>query len=61
MNGIGLFIAICFFITFGPPVLFFVIGLVKRHRQKDSAVLYFILSAAWLIIGGGICASLMGA
>lgn len=57
MEGIGTLIAICFGITFGPPVLFFIIGMVKR--RKDSGKIFFILAAVWFIVGGGICASIM--
>ena len=59
MNGIGLLITICFLITFGPPVIFFIIGLAKRNSNKDTAKVFLILSAVWLIIGGGMCLSIM--
>jgi hypothetical protein len=60
MDGLGTLIAICFLITFGPPVLFIIIGVYKqKNNNKDSAQLYYILGAAWLIVGGGICATLM--
>lgn len=59
MNGIGLLILFLFLITFGPPVLLFIIALVKRNRNRDSAKVLFILAAVWLIVGGGICASML--
>jgi uncharacterized membrane protein len=59
MGGIEILIFACFFVTFGPPIIFFVIGLVKRKTQMNVAKSFFILSAVWLIIGGGICASIL--
>jgi quinol-cytochrome oxidoreductase complex cytochrome b subunit len=46
-------------VMFGPPVLFLIVGLVKRSRNQDSAKVFFILGAVWLLVGGGICASLL--
>jgi len=60
MNGIGFLIVICFLITFGPPVLLFVMGVVRRNRNQDSAKILFIVAAVWFIVGGGICASILG-
>lgn len=60
MDGIATLIISLFFITFAPPVIFLIIGLVKRNTNKDTAKVFFILAAAWFIIGGGICASMMG-
>lgn len=59
MNGIGLLIALCFLITFGPPVMFFILGLFKHNRNKNAAKTYYIMAAVWLIAGGGICATIM--
>ncbi|MBT1700778.1 hypothetical protein KK083_28060 [Fulvivirgaceae bacterium PWU4] len=59
MEGIGLLILICFLITFAPPVIFFIAGLVKRRSNKRASTVLFILGTIWLIIGGGICASIM--
>jgi hypothetical protein len=59
MEGIGMLIFFCFALTFFPPVIFLFIGLAKRRNNKDSATVFFILSASWFTIGGGICASIM--
>jgi hypothetical protein len=59
MEGIGTLIAACFLFTFGPPVILLIVALVKRIRNKDSAKIFFILGLTWLIIGGGICASIL--
>lgn len=59
MEGIGMLILFCYSITFGPPLIFFVIGLVKRKSDPSAAKLFFIFATIWFIIGGGICASIM--
>lgn len=59
MDGIGIFILACFLVTFGPPLVFLILGFVKRKTQKDISTLFFILGAMWLIVGGGICASIL--
>ena len=59
MEGLGVLIGFLFLITFGPPVLFLILGIVKHSRNKDSAKVFFILAAVWFIVGGGLCASIM--
>jgi hypothetical protein len=59
MEGIGTLIAFCFFITFGPPVLFLVVGVAQHNSNRNKAKVFYILSAVWLTVGGGICASIM--
>jgi hypothetical protein len=59
MEGLATLIMICFLITFGPPVIFFIIGIAKRNTNRDSSKTFLILAALWLIVGGGICASLL--
>lgn len=59
MEGLAALIMSLFLITFAPPVIFFIIGLFKRKTNKDTSNLFFTLAAAWLIIGGGICFSMM--
>jgi len=60
MEGLGTLILICFAITFGPPLLFFILGISRRKKDPKHANVMFILGALWLIIGGGICATIMG-
>ncbi|HEU5147244.1 MAG TPA: hypothetical protein VFT90_11040 [Chryseosolibacter sp.] len=59
MEAVAALIIGLFLITFAPPVIFFIIGLFKRNTNKDTAKVFFILAAAWLIIGGGMCFSMM--
>lgn len=61
MEGIGTLILLILLVMFGPPVLFAIIGLVKRTSNRDAAKIFFILAVGWLLIAGGICASLMTA
>lgn len=57
--GIGILVLICFLATFAPPVILFVAGLVKRKSNKQSATVLFVLATLWLIVGGGLCASIL--
>jgi hypothetical protein len=59
MEGLGVLIILILGLMFGPPVLFLIIGLRKRTTNKESAKIFYILAAAWLVGGGGICASLL--
>ena len=53
----GIFLLIIF-IMIGPPIIFLVIGLVKRKKKPETAKIFYILSVAYLLIAGGICGSL---
>lgn len=44
-------------LMFGPPVVFLILGIVKR--KKESGKVFLILAVTWLLVGGGICASLL--
>jgi len=61
MEGIATLIILCFSITFGPPIIFLIVGFVKRIQKKRSAKVFLILGTVWLIIGGGICFSILSA
>ncbi len=60
MDGIGSLIALLLSIMLGPPIIFLIIALGKRKTDRKFANVFFILAVAWLIIGGGICATLLG-
>jgi len=60
MEGIGLLIFLCFFFTLGVPIIFFVVWLVKSSRGAEDSKIFLILAVGWLIVGGGICASILG-
>lgn len=59
MDGVGFLIFLCFAFTFGPPLLCLIIGLAKHNKDRAIAKVLYIVGALWLIIGGGICASIM--
>jgi len=59
MDELATIFAFFFGITFGPPLIFLIIALVKRARKRDSAKIFFILAFVWFIVGGGICASIL--
>jgi hypothetical protein len=60
MEGIGLLIFLCFFFTFGVPIIFFIIWVAKRARGADDSKIFLVMAVGWLIVGGGICASILG-
>lgn len=59
MNGIGAIIALVLLVMFGPPLLLAIIGLSRRKTSRQAAKVLFILAAVWLIVGGGICATIL--
>lgn len=54
-----LLILFCFFVTFGIPVILFFIGWSNHERNRNAAKAFYIIAAVWLLIGGGICATIM--
>ena len=54
----GIF-AIIFGIMFGPPLILLLIGLSRRKTNPDTAKKFYIAAVVYLIVSGGICASLM--
>ncbi|PHI21000.1 hypothetical protein CEQ90_04755 [Lewinellaceae bacterium SD302] len=54
----GIFLLI-FGIMFGPPILLTVIGLFTYPRSKEGAKVLFILALVYLVVGLGICGSMM--
>ena len=59
MESLETIILLIMLIMFGPPLLFAIIGFVQRKSNKRIAKIFFILAAVWLIVGGGICATIM--
>ena len=59
MEGLEIIIAFMALFWFGPPLLLFIIGAYKRRSGSESAKVFFILGVGWVIIGGGICASML--
>lgn len=57
--GLGVIVLGLLGIMIGPPVILVIIGLRKRSTNKDTARIFYILGVAWLVIGGGICATLI--
>lgn len=61
MDDYAIMILFFFGITFGPPLILFIVGFVKRKTNKQASNVSFVLGAIWLIIGGGICATILTA
>lgn len=54
----GLFILIIT-IMFGPPIVLALIGFGVKKNNPNAAKVLFILAAIYLLVGLGICGSLM--
>ena len=59
VGGLGGLVAILVLIMIGPPILLTIIGLVINKNQPKSAKVLYILASVYLLIGLGICGSLM--
>lgn len=59
MEGLEILLALILLVMFGPPLLFLILGFVKMKTNKSASKVFFILCFAWVIIGGGICASMI--
>jgi hypothetical protein len=44
---------------FIPPLILFVIGRWRRKISPNGAKRWYIAGVVWLLIGGGICATLL--
>lgn len=44
---------------FGPPVLFLSLGKQAKHKSKEKAKTYYIIAAVYLIVGLGVCGSII--
>jgi len=54
-----LFIGLILGVMFGVPLVLIIIGLVRLRKKDNSAKIFLILGFAWLIVGLGICATLL--
>ncbi len=59
MDGLAFLVTGLFLITFGPPVIFLIVGMVKWKKNRQSARVFLILASAWFIIGGGMCLTVL--
>lgn len=49
-----------FLIMFGPPLIVGLIGLVLfRKQRKKAAKIFFIIAGVYLVVGLGICGSMV--
>jgi len=46
-------------IMFGPPIILTIIGAKKLNKNKKTAKVLFIIAAVYLLVGVGMCASLL--
>lgn len=59
VGGLGGLVAILVLIMIGPPILLTIIGLVINKNQPKAAKVLYILASVYLLIGLGICGSMM--
>lgn len=59
VGGLGGLVVILVLIMVGPPILLTIIGLVINKNQPKAAKVLYILASVYLLIGLGICGSLM--
>ena len=56
----GGIVVIIFMILLGPPVLFGLLGyFYGRKEQKQTSKVFYIIAVVYLVIGLGICGSLV--
>lgn len=58
-NGLGPLIVAIFLIANSPAIIGILIGLAIRKNKPNTAKYLFILSGIYLIIGLGICGSIL--
>ena len=59
VGGLGDLVVILVLIMIGPPILLTIIGLVINKNHPKAAKVLYILASVYLLIGLGICGSLM--
>lgn len=59
VGGLGGLVVILVLIMIGPPILLALIGLVINKNQPKAAKVLYILASVYLLIGLGICGSMM--
>jgi hypothetical protein len=55
----GGLILVFLLVVLGTPLLLLIIGAVKMRKDPKTGKILLILAAAWVLVGGGICASLI--
>ncbi len=59
INSDAYIIYIIFGAWFIPPIALTVIGLLIRRKRQKAATTLFIIAVIYLIIGAGLCATMM--
>ncbi|WCM41029.1 hypothetical protein MG290_08655 [Flavobacterium sp. CBA20B-1] len=52
-------VAIIFMVMFGPPIVLALIGVIVKSKSPKAAKVLFILAGLYMLIGLGICGSMM--
>lgn len=59
LNGLAAMMYSLLAIWFGPPLIMAIIGLVKFKKNRKLAMRLFLAAVIYVLIGGGLCASLV--
>ncbi len=59
-NGLAALVYGIFGLWFGPPIIMTIIGIARFKKNRKLAKTLFIIAAIYLLIGGGICAAIVG-
>lgn len=59
MDELGVIILAFLFIMFGPPIILTIIGFSIKSNKPKAAKILFILASVYLLIGLGICFTLL--
>lgn len=59
MNDIWFFAVIAYFVLHIPAFIMLIVGLTLRKTKPETAKILFVLTAAYFVIGGGICSKLI--
>ena len=59
MNGYGIIFLGLAAVWFGPPLIMIIIGLMVKRKNEALAKKLFIAAGIYVLIGGGICGSIL--
>ncbi|WP_248724532.1 hypothetical protein [Seonamhaeicola sp. ML3] len=59
LDGLGTILAIWAFFAFGVPLILLISGVALRNKNKKKSKNYLIAAVVYVIIGLGICGSMM--
>ncbi len=58
-KGLGTLILVWLFVAFGVPLILLITGIALRNKNKKKSKGFLIATVVYVLIGLGICGSLM--